>query len=78
MEEALFAAFLVEARGCGMAGLGYIYIVAQELLVDIVIGHELLAVEESWEHCSCSTNMTSGCNRNWWRARYRSSSLRWL
>ena len=30
-----------------MAGLGYIYIVAQELLVDIVIRHE----------CSCSTNI---------------------
>jgi hypothetical protein len=39
--EALIAAFLVKARGCGMAGLGYIYIVAQELLADIVIGHAL-------------------------------------
>lgn len=35
--EALIAAFLVEARGCGMAGLGYIYIVAQELLVALAI-----------------------------------------
>ena len=45
---------LVEARGGDMAGLGYTYAsygsayVVKELLTDIVVGHDALAVEESW------------------------------
>ena len=45
---------LVEARGGNLTGLGYTYAsygsayIVKELLSDIVIGHDALAVEESW------------------------------
>lgn len=57
---------LVEARGGDMAGLEYTYAsygsayVVKELLTDIVVGHDALAVEEFGQ----STNRHQGRNAN--------------
>ena len=50
-----------------MAGLGYIYIVAQELLVDIVIGHALAIGLLRSDGCGKTTvcQGSEGRERSW-------------